>query len=171
MTINALRSAYRDEAKLKDGQFKGSGIQAEAEVWEVLKDRGWKGNNTKDATAIDFISPSGKLVDLKLCKAGKYGGSFFHEVVQNMGIESISDTRADGWLYWDVLEDRAPLHFIEKEMVEQHLHGQSQKSVAEMEIEGKHHGCRLHWGGHASNKQARGVLIHTASARYSVPMI
>ena len=170
MDIKRIRDAYAGEAKTRDGKFKVSGLIAEDELWPLLQSKGWQRNNTDDKTAPDFISPSGKLADLKLCQANRYGGNIFHEVIQNQSIGSLTDNRPELLIYFDVLAPGAPLYLFDKadNIETSYMHGYSIDETQQAWKGDKPH-VRLRAGGH-SYKQALGVLIHTAGAKMSLMM-
>ena len=167
MDIKRIRDAYAGEAKNKDGQFKTSGIVAEEEVWPMLKARGWARNNTEDKTDPDFITPSGKPADLKLCQAHKYGGNIFHEIIQNQSHGSLADNRPEVYIYFDVLAPGAPMYIFDKEenIERDYMFGYSTEETQQDWMADKPT-INLRQGGH-SDKQALGVLIHTAGAAIS----
>ncbi len=60
-------------------------------------------NNLQDKTAVDFYRVDNTYWDSKVCKAARFGGDVWIEVVQNVFVDSLPNYNFDGGLlYYDV---------------------------------------------------------------------
>ena len=60
-------------------------------------------NNLQDKTAVDFYRVDNTYWDSKVCKAARFGGEVWIEVVQNVFVDSLPNYNFDGGLlYYDV---------------------------------------------------------------------
>ena len=122
-TLKTLQKLYYNDSKMTKGMRK-SGVLAEKVFLDI--DKTFKKNNATSKTDIDLVDHDGKLWDLKLCSAQRYGYNIFHEFIQNTSKEywSMSDTlndKAEGWIYWDMSDDDFTYYTLDRASLETYL--------------------------------------------------
>lgn len=63
-------------------------------------------NNLEDKMAVDFYREDGTYWDSKVCKATRFGGDVWIEVVQNVYVDSLPNYNFDGGLLYSDVSDK-----------------------------------------------------------------